>query len=94
MAGFGVHVHATGRKYYIVQSWEPAGLKRITMGRVGGKPIDKLRHEAALVIDRIKRGEGGQAHGRDLLRAHTRRRRRLLDPKFTQGCAHKRRQRP
>ena len=29
LAGFGVRVHATGRKLYIVQSRGPAGLKRV-----------------------------------------------------------------
>ncbi len=56
-AGFGVRVHTTGRKLYIVQSRGPAGLKRVTLGRVGNEPIDKHRREAAIVIDRIKRGE-------------------------------------
>ena len=57
VAGFGVRVHTTGRKLYIVQSRGPAGLKRVTLGRVGAQPIDKHRREAAAVIDRIKRGE-------------------------------------
>ena len=57
LAGFGVRVHTTGRKLYIVQSRGPAGLKRVTLGRVGNDPIDKHRREAAVVIDRIKRGE-------------------------------------
>ena len=57
LAGFGVRVHATGRKLYIVQSRGPAGLKRVTLGPVGSETIDKRRHEAAVVIDRIKRGE-------------------------------------
>ena len=56
-AGFGVRVHTTGRKLYIVQSRGPAGLKRITLGRVGDEPVDKHRREAAAVIDRIKRGQ-------------------------------------
>ena len=58
VAGFGVRVHATGRKLYIVQSRGPAGLKRVTLGRVGDEPVDKHRRQAAVVIDRIKRGEG------------------------------------
>ena len=33
LAGFGVRVHTTGRKLYIVQSRGPAGLKRVTLGR-------------------------------------------------------------
>ena len=57
LAGFGVRVHTTGRKLYIVQSRGPAGLKRLTLGRVGDDPVDQHRREAAAVIDRIKRGE-------------------------------------
>ena len=57
LAGFGVRVHATGRKLYIVQSRGPAGLKRVTLGPVGSETIDKRWREAAIVIDRIKRGE-------------------------------------
>ena len=57
LAGFGVRVHTTGRKLYIVQSRGPAGLKRVTLGRVGTETIDERRREAAAVIDRIKRGE-------------------------------------
>ena len=57
LAGFGVRVHTTGRKLYIVQSRGPAGLKRVTLGRVGTETVDARRREAALVIDRIKRGE-------------------------------------
>ena len=57
LAGFGVRVHATGPKLYIVQSRGPAGLKRATLGRVGTGTSEDRRREAALVIDRIKRGE-------------------------------------
>ncbi|MDE0253667.1 MAG: integrase arm-type DNA-binding domain-containing protein, partial [Rhodospirillaceae bacterium] len=57
LAGFGVRVHATGRKLYIVQSRGPAGLKRVTLGPVDGETIEARRREAAEVIDRIKRGE-------------------------------------
>ncbi len=57
LAGFGVRVHTTGRKLYIVQSRGPAGLKRVTLGRVGTETVDARRREAAVVIDRIKRGE-------------------------------------
>ena len=57
LAGFGLRVHATGRKLYIVQSRGPAGLKRVTLGPVGSETIDKRQGEAAVVIDRIKRGE-------------------------------------
>ena len=57
LAGFGVRVHATGRKLFIVQSRGPAGLKRVTLGPVGGDTIETYRREAAVVIDRIKRGQ-------------------------------------
>ena len=43
LAGFGVRVHTTGRKLYIVQSRGPAGLKRVTLGRVGTETIDERR---------------------------------------------------
>ncbi len=57
LAGFGVRVHATGRKVYVVQSRGPGGPKRVTLGRHGEMPADEARRRAALVIDRIKRGE-------------------------------------
>ena len=57
LAGFGVRVHATGRKLFIVQSRGPAGLKRVTLGPVGAETIEKYRSEAAVAIDRIKQGE-------------------------------------
>ena len=57
LAGFGVRVHATGRKVFIIQSRGPSGLKRVTLGPVGGGTIEKYRRDAAVVIDRIKRGE-------------------------------------
>ena len=40
-----------------MQSRGPAGLKRVTLGRVGTETVDARRREAAVVIDRIKRGE-------------------------------------
>ena len=57
LAGFGVRVHATGRKLYVVQSRGPTGLKRVTLGRHGELATDEARKQAAVVIDRIKRGE-------------------------------------
>ena len=57
LAGFGVRVHATGRKVYVVQSRGPGGPKRVTLGRHGELSTDEARKQAALVIDRIKRGE-------------------------------------
>ena len=57
MAGFGVRVHATGRKVYVVQSRGPDGPKRVTLGRHGALSADEARKRAAVVIDLIKRGE-------------------------------------
>ena len=56
LAGFGVRVHATGRKAYVVQSRGPGGLKRVTLGHHGDMAADEARKRAAVVIDRIKRG--------------------------------------
>ena len=57
LAGFGARVHATGRKTYVVQSRGPGGPKRVTLGRHGELSCEEARKQAALVIDRIKRGE-------------------------------------
>ena len=57
LAGFGVRVHATGRKVYVVQTRGPAGAKRVTLGLHGDLSADEARKQAAVVIDRIKRGE-------------------------------------
>ncbi|MYA95594.1 MAG: site-specific integrase [Nitrospinae bacterium] len=57
LAGFGVRVHTTGRKAYVVQSRGPAGPKRVTLGHHGEMATDEARKQAALIIDRIKRGE-------------------------------------
>ncbi len=57
LPGFGVRVHSTGRKAYVVQSRGPAGPKRVTLGRHGDMPADEARKRAAVVIDRIKQGE-------------------------------------
>ena len=57
LAGFGVRVHVTGRKTWVVQSRGPGGPKRVTLGRHGELSCDEARKQAALIIDRIKRGE-------------------------------------
>ena len=57
LPGFGVRVHATGRKVYVVQSRGPSGPKRVTLGRHGDMPADEARKRATVVIDRIKQGE-------------------------------------
>ena len=57
LPGFGVRVHATSRKVYVVQSRGPTGPKRVTLGRHGDMSTDEARKQAAFVIDRIKQGE-------------------------------------
>ena len=57
LAGLGVRVHVTGRKTWLVQSRGPGGPKRLTLGRHGELTVDEARKQAALIIDRIKRGE-------------------------------------
>ena len=57
LPGFGLRVYATGRKTYVVQSRGPNGSKRVTIGKHGTITPDQARAQAAIVIDRIKRGE-------------------------------------
>ncbi len=57
LPGFGVRVHATGRKVCVVQTRGPNGPKRVSLGRHGEMPAEQARKEAAAVIDRIKRGK-------------------------------------
>ena len=52
-----MRVHATGRKVYVVQSRGPTGPKRATLGRHGDLSTDEARKQAAVAIDRIKRGD-------------------------------------
>ncbi len=57
LAGFGVRVHPSGRKVYVVQSRGPHGSKRVSLGCHGEITADAARKRAATVIGRIKRGE-------------------------------------
>ena len=57
LAGFGGRVQPTGRKTYVVQSRGPSGPKRVTLGLHGDLSADEAHKQAAVVIDRIKRGE-------------------------------------
>ena len=57
LAGFGIRVHASGRKVYVVQSRGPGGLKRVSLDRHPNVTAEAARKKAAEVIDRIKRGE-------------------------------------
>ena len=56
LKGFGVRVHPSGRKVFVVQTRGPNGPKRVTLGRYGKLVPDEARKQAAEVIDRIKRG--------------------------------------
>ena len=56
LAGFGVRVHTTGRKVYVVQSRGPGGLRRLSLGHHGDLFPQEARKQAQAVIDRIKRG--------------------------------------
>ena len=58
LTGFGVRVHPSGRKVYIVQTRErgkPA--KRVTVGRHGVITAEEARRRAAMIVARIKAGE-------------------------------------
>ena len=57
LPGFGIRVHPSGRKVYLVQTRGPKGSKRATLGRHGDLAPEQARKQAAEVIDRIKRGE-------------------------------------
>ena len=57
LAGFGVRVHATGRKTCVVQSRGSTGPNRVTLGLHGDHSADKARKQAAVIIDRIMCGE-------------------------------------
>ena len=56
LPGFGVRVHRTGRKTYVVQTRGPRGPKRVTIGLHGDIAAEQARKEATTIIDRIKRG--------------------------------------
>ena len=60
LAGFGVRVHGTGRKVYVVQSRGPSGLKRVSIARHGDISTAEARKQASVIIDRIKRGQDPQ----------------------------------
>ena len=59
LQGFGVRVHPTGRKVYVAQTRAGGkAAKRVTIGRHGVITAEEARRRAALVIARIKAGEG------------------------------------
>ncbi len=58
LPGFGVRVHPSGRKVYVVQSRaRGAAATRVTLGVHGVLTPEEARRRAALVIARIKAGE-------------------------------------
>ena len=57
LAGFGVRVHPSGRKVYVVQSRARGAPRRVTLGTHGELTTTQARLRAAQAIDRIKRGE-------------------------------------
>ena len=57
LPGFGIRVHATGRKLFVAQARTPGGLpKRATVGRYEDMDAEDARLKAAGMIDRIRRG--------------------------------------
>ncbi len=60
LPGFGVRVHPSGRKVFVVQSRGPQGTKRVSLGRHGALTPEAARKQAGIVIDRIKRGESAK----------------------------------
>ena len=58
LLGFGVRVHATGRKIYVAQARTPGGPpKRGVIGRYVEMTTEEARRKAAEIVDRIRRGE-------------------------------------
>ena len=57
LQGFGIRVHATGRKLFVAQARTSGGLpKRATVGRYEDIDAEDARLKAAAMIDRIRRG--------------------------------------
>ena len=58
LPGFGIRVHATGRKVYVAQARIPGGLpKRAVIGPYVSMTTEVARRRASDMIDRIRRGE-------------------------------------
>ena len=54
--GFGIRVHSTGRKVYVVQTRANGKSRRVTLGRHGDIAPDQARKDAAKIITRLKDG--------------------------------------
>ena len=57
LPGFGVRVHPSGAKVFLVQGRGPDGSKRVTLGRHGAVPVDEARRRAARILARIESGD-------------------------------------
>ena len=57
LPGFGIRVYPSGRKFYIVQSRGPAGIRRVSLGEHGDLDSERARKRARAAIGRIKRGK-------------------------------------
>ena len=74
LLGFGVRVHPSGKKVYVVQRRSRGESKRVTVGNHGVLSADQARRRAADMIARIKAGKepvprarrnpADRAHGR------------------------------
>ena len=58
LLGFGVRVYPSGARTYVVQTRTDGRSRRVTVGRHGEISAAQARRRAALVIARIKAGEG------------------------------------
>ena len=56
LPGFGIRVHSTGRKVYVVQTRANGKSRRVTLGRHGDIAPDQARKDAAKIIARLKDG--------------------------------------
>jgi len=63
LPGFGVRVHPSGAKVYIVQTRAGGRSKRVRVGRHGDLSPDQARKEATRLIACIKAGEPLEAEG-------------------------------
>ena len=57
LAGFGLRVRASGRKYYVVQFRANGRLRRMTLGRHGAVTPETARRRAMALISEAKGGK-------------------------------------
>ena len=56
LSGYGVRVHPSGRKVYVVQTRVAGKSRRVAVGRHGDIAPDRARKDAAKIIARVKAG--------------------------------------